>query len=371
VVLTEPETPEPKPFTIELGALDLTPYVLVAMQIAPYVGEDSFFQSGDVAEQGGFRLRRARLGFVGDFDHRAAFAVTTQLSSDEDALVKVRDAWLGYTEWPWLRGFAGAINVPYSRSAIASSSTMALIERPLAIRALAPFNQIGVVADGSLWDGKLGYTAGVFNGFQRTNHFYAGYIENYAPFGNRFDGLAYAARLRSEPLGRLDPSIADEEHSELRFGVGASYFYSDGGTRDLHGAGGDALLHVAGFHLLAEGLWMLSQPETEPSQPTTQLEQVSSTAFVGEAGYMILARTLGVAARFEWIDPNANVDNEGDNWLLTAGASYQFVDRLLKVQADYTHREELHGLSLANDSFMLQLQLQLAALTGVDVEGKL
>jgi len=349
---------------LELGPLTLAPVVLVALQVMPYVGDDSFFQAGDIAEQEGFRLRHGRLGFAGDFMHRARFAVSTDLSSSDEGKVRLHDAWLGYTQFEWLRAYAGARTVPYSRSALTRSGNAALIERPLAVRAMAPQHQIGASLDGELWDGKFGYTGGVYNGFQRSEYFYGGYEENYAPFGNRFHGLAYAARLRAAPLGRMDPTIADEKHSPARFGVGASYFYSDGGATNTHSAAGDALLHVAGFHLLAETLWSLSDPDETPTVPSDMVEQVTAFSMVGETGYMILQDALGISARFEWIDPNTNTENEGDNWLLTAGASYQLLDRLLRVQAEYTHREEMFGLSLSNDSVTLQLQLQLSALAG-------
>jgi hypothetical protein len=239
------------------------------------------------------------------------------------------------------------------------SGNGALAERPLAVRAMAPFHQIGAELDGDPWEGAFGYSAGVYNGFQRSDQFYSGFEENYSPLGNRFDGLAFAARLRSEPLGYLGPTMADEEQGPFRLGVGASYFYTHSGARDLHSAGGDALLKVSGFHLLAEALWSLSAPQAQPTVPTTGLEQVTSFAVVAEAGYMIVANTLGLAARFEYIDPNTNTEDEGDNWLLTAGAGYQLLDRLLKIQADYSHREELKGLAMANDSVLVQFQLQL------------
>jgi hypothetical protein len=116
---------------------------------------------------------------------------------------------------------------------------------------------------------------------------------------------------------------------------------------------------VQGFHFLAEGLWSLSLPETQPTLPTVDTGEVTSYALVGEAGYMILAEMLGVAARFEWIDPNVDSEDESDAWLITGGAHFSFVERLFKLQAEYTHREERFGLSLANDSVTLQLQLQL------------
>ena len=345
---------------LDLGPITLTPIVLVGVQVAPYTGADSLIQSGDVAERPGFRLRRARLGLGGAYEDLARFAVSMQVAADGDgAKVGLQDAWAGYTQFSFLRAYVGARSVPFSRSALVDSGYGALIERPLVVRAMAPFHQLGAELDGDPWDGAFGYSAGVYNGFQRSDQFYGGYNEDFAPLGNRFDGLAVAARLRSEPLGRLGPTMADEEQGPFRFGVGASYFYSHSGARNLHSAGGDALMKVAGFHLLAEALWSLSLPVAQPTVPTTGLEQVTSFGLVAEAGYMILPNALGLAARFEWIDPNTNTDDEGDNWLLTAGAGYELFERLLKIQAEYSHREELHGLSLANDSVMVQFQLLL------------
>jgi hypothetical protein len=345
---------------LDLGPVSFTPLVLIALQVLPYTGKDSFVQAGDVAERPGFRLRHARIGLAGAYEELARFAVSMQLTADGDgAKISLRDAWAGYTEWSFLRAFVGARAVPFSRSALVGSGNGALAERPLAVRAMAPFHQIGAELDGDPWEGAFGYSAGVYNGFQRSDQFYSGFEENYSPLGNRFDGLAFAARLRSEPLGYLGPTMADEEQGPFRLGVGASYFYTHSGARDLHSAGGDALLKVSGFHLLAEALWSLSAPQAQPTVPTTGLEQVTSFAVVAEAGYMIVANTLGLAARFEYIDPNTNTEDEGDNWLLTAGAGYQLLDRLLKIQADYSHREELKGLAMANDSVLVQFQLQL------------
>jgi hypothetical protein len=227
------------------------------------------------------------------------------------------------------------------------------------VRAMAPGSQVGASIQGDIGEGALGYGVGVYNGLQRSNRFYEGFEENYAPFGNRFDGVAVAARVSTEPLGHLAPSAADEGQGDFRFGVGGNYLFSDGGARDIHSAGGDVHIQVAGFHLLAEGLWGLSLPEEVPTQPTTAIEKVTSFGVSAEAGYAILPRMLGLAARFEWIDPDIDSDDESDNWLVTGGAYFMFVDELFKLQAEYTHREERFGLSLANDAVTLSLQAQL------------
>ena len=86
---------------------------------------------------------------------------------------------------------------------------------------------------------------------------------------------------------------------------------------------------------------------------------MQSFAAVGEAGYMILKQRLGATARFEWINPNTAAQDESDCWLITGGISYHVLRDFLKAQVDYTHRQEIHGKSLKNDSVVIQAQLNL------------
>ena len=346
----------PKP---PVGLIRLAPILLIQAQASPYAGEDSLHQAGDIAERPGFRLRRARMGLRGDVQEKVRFAVSAELGSEDAGALLVHDAWAGYTAMPYLQVFAGARDVAFSRSALTGAGDSALIERPLAVRAIAPFTQVGIQVEGHFADEAFSYYAGVYNGFQRSNQFFEGHAASYAPLGNRFEGVALAGRVATEPLGQLGRTIQDVAHSPLRIGVGGDYFFSRGGARTLHGAGGDVLLHVAGLHVLAELLWLRASPREEPTQPITQIEAISSMGVVGEAGYMIIARTLGVSARVEWIEPDPDADNEGDNLVTTAGVSYHAFDDLLKAQLEFTHREELFGLSLENDALTLQLQLSL------------
>src|SRR5262249_16665019 len=177
--------------------------------------------------------------------------------------------------------------------------------------------------------------------------------------GNRFDGLTYAGRLTSEPLGAMGRTIEDLHHGKFKIAAGASAFYSDGGTRGIVGLGGDVLLHVRGLHILGEFPANRTTPKQMPTQPTTQSATVTSYGIVGEVGYVLLKERLGLSARFEWLDPNTSVKDESDSWIVTGGISYHVLHDFLKAQVDYTHREELHGKSLKNDSLVFQLQLNL------------
>lgn len=346
----------------QAGPLWAAPVLLVMGFGTPYVGEDAFFGAGDIAEQGGFRLRRGRFGFHTGYSDLAEIRVTTDVRAEEDAPVRIHDAYVGFMPWDWARLHVGAQAVPFTRTQLIRSGRGALIERPLGNRAMAPGQQLGMVASGELFKAALGYRLGLFNGLQRTNQFYQGFIQNASPLGNRFDGLAYTARITSEPLGRLPGTAADEEKGPLRFGVGANYMYSDGGARDVHSAGGDVHLMWRGLHALAEAIWARTIPETDPSIAGAVPLEVTSFTFSGEAGYMILPRRLGVAARFEWLEPNDKQDDESDNWLVTAGATVHLVEQLLKAQVEYTHRQEVNGVQLENDAvtFMLQGQLDPA-----------
>lgn len=347
------------PLVAHLGPLALSPIVLVAAEAIPYVGDDAFYQAGDVSEQPGFRLRRARFGMRGVLAEQAAFALSGEIGVDDNSALGVHDAWLGWVKHKELSLYAGAREVPFSRSALVSAAHTSLTDRPFVVRAMAPANQVGMTAEGNIADGKLLYRAGAFNGFQRDVLFYGGFVENYAPVGNRFDGLAYAARVGTEPLGPLGDTIEDIDGSPFCAGFAGDVFFSDGGTRDLLSAGGDVLLHASGFHFLAEVMWSRSEPESVPTQTTTQVTTISSLGLVAEAGYMVLPKRLGVTARVEWLDANQDVEDETDNLIVTGGLSYRVVGEVLKLQADFTHREEQAGLSLSNDAFTLKGQLAL------------
>ncbi|WP_437970255.1 porin [Sorangium sp. So ce260] len=342
-----------------IGPLEIAPIALLALQAAPYVGDDALSQAGDSAEQPGFRLRRARVGLLGDVAGLVRFGVSMDLAGGDDGTARIHEAWGGVTAARALEIYAGARTVPFSRSAMIGAGDGALAERPLAVRAMAPFTQVGIQAEGHFQDRAFSYHAGVYNAFQRADQFYAGHSESLAPLGNRFEGIAVAGRLATEPQGPLGRALQDVAHSPFRLAAGAGGFFSDGGARTLYGASADVLLHAAGLHALGEVLWTGASPKSVPTQPIAQVTSVSSLALVVEAGYMIVARKLGVSGRVEWIDPNADVDDEGDNVVLTGGVSYHAIDDLVKAQLEYTHREELGGLPLANDAVILQLQLSL------------
>jgi len=352
---------------LHAGPLSIEPEVLMQVQAMPYVGADSTLEAGDPADRPGFRFRRARFGFEGRLFHRIPFEINAEFNSDvvtSPGLI-LHDAWFGYDRFRYVQVFVGTMDVPFSRSALIGAGDGALIERPFAVRAMAPFHQLGARLEGHFFSGGLNYTFGVFNGLERppSDIFFSGYLENPGFQGNRFEGLTYAGRLTTEPLGPMGRTMEDLHHGKLKIAAGASAFYSNGGTVGAVGLGGDVLLHFRGLHVLGEFLANRTSPTLQPTQPTNQSAVRQSYGGVAEAGYLILKERLGVTVRFERIVPNTqsagSVGDPGDSWIVTGGVSYHLLNDFLKAQLDYTHREELHGPTLKNDSVVIQAQLNL------------
>lgn len=349
----------PRPLVARGGGFAIWPLALVQAQATPYVGENASFLNGDIAEHPGFRMRRARLGVGASWETLLKAEIQAELLTNAQVTILLNQAWVGFTPKSYFGAYMGFLDVPFSRSSLTPAADTALIDRPLAARALAPQQQLGLYVTGSLLATKLQYTLGVYNGFQRFDQFYSGYRQPNAGFGNRFDNLAYAARLATS-LDSAGPDIPTPGDRKNRLNAGASYLYSDGGARDIHAFEGDLFFQRAGFRALGEAIYSTTVPESNPTQPITQTESIDSYAIIVEAGYTF-RKMVGAHVRFEWIDANTAVQDEADNWLLTAGLSFTppVVGKYLKAQLEFTHREEVFGLALENDSLTLQTQFML------------
>lgn len=349
----------PRPLVAHAAGFSIWPIALIQIQASPYVGADASFLAGDIAERAGFRMRRSRLGVGASYESLLKAEIQAELLTNAQVTLLLNQAWVGVTPASWFGAYVGMLDVPFSRSSMTPTSDTALIDRPLAVRALAPQQQLGAFAHGLLAGGKFQYHVGVYNGFQRFDQFYSGYRQPLAGYGNRFDNLAYAARVATslDTPGDDIPLPGDKKN---RMNIGASYFYSDGGARDIHAVEADAFFQRGGVRALAEFIYSVAVPESQPSQPTSQTDDIASYAVVAEAGYTF-RKMVGAHVRFEWIDPNTAVKDNADNWLLTAGLSFNppVIGKYSRLQAEYTHREEVFGLALDNDSVTIQAQFML------------
>lgn len=338
------------------GYAQLSLVGLLQTQLVPWIGDDALLVSGDPADSAGFRLRRARLGITGWAWGEVDWELSMQATPDG---VDLLDAWVGYRGLTGISFIVGARKVPYSRLALASSGDMALADRPLGVRAMAPFRQVGITIEGDIGNGIVHWALGAYNGFSRSQSFNEGYRETAALEGNRFTRLAYVARAALAPLGPVGKGLPDFARKGFRLGVGGGFYWDDGETVSTIGWEVDLIMKIAGFHLVAELLNDTAEPSDDPSTDSVVPTSISRMALAVEAGYLLIGETLGLTARFELLDDNTDLDNNGDQIVITAGLQTYLHRHHLKAQLEFTHREELEGLSLDNDSLLLQVQFEL------------
>jgi hypothetical protein len=112
-----------------------------------------------------FRVRRARMTFAGYLhDKRLGYAIQTELSG---SAVSLLDAYVDIDVGSGFSVRAGQMKVPFSRIVLASDQQMSFGERPVMAEELGYERDIGATVTWKGLDGKLGITAGAFNGAGR------------------------------------------------------------------------------------------------------------------------------------------------------------------------------------------------------------
>jgi len=341
---------------VDGGLAQFTLIGLLQTQFVPLLGEDARITSGDPADAPGVRLRRARLGVSGWAWGMVDWELSMQARTGGMDLL---DAWVGYRGLTGISFVVGARKVQFSRYAIMSVSDQVMVDRPLGAQAMAPLRQVGLTIEGDIGNGILNWSLGVYNGFARNQSFNEGFRETAALEGNRFTRLAYVAHASLAPLGPLGDGLADFKRGGPRLGLGGSFYYDDGKTVGTLGLAANLVYKHSGLHFVAEYLYDSAEPTTNPTTDATVPAAVSRHALIAELGYLLIADELGVTARFELLDDNMDLDNSGDQIVVAGGLQYYFRRQHLKAQLEYTHRNELEGPSLDNDSLVLQVQFQL------------
>lgn len=354
--------PEYEPNMLRFTSGDFSVYLGARIQVhaAAWAGDDSLISNGDLAQNAGFRLRRSRLYLGGQFTKMVSFVLAAELYDQAKSGGPLLDAYIDVTPCPYFGATIGLTTFPFSYGQMVSSGALAHLDRARVSDALAPERQLGLVLHTEPWDDKLTISLGAFNALQRSRETFFGFEGvGSAEQGNLFDGtLSYVARVDVTPFGKLGRDVADLAQSgDPRLGVGGAFFYNPGDTNTLFGW--SAYLHAKwmGVHLLAEYIGNQDEPTEDPSTDSPLNATTKRQGVSAEVGYVILRELLGVSVRIEWFDGNQDIDDEQDQLLVTGTVSYYAIRNMLKVQLEYTHREELHGASLENDAVLAGVQL--------------
>jgi hypothetical protein len=317
------------------------------VQGAFYVGDEARTENGDVASTEGFRLRRAKIGLHGTaFKHLGLNLVVRMV----DLLLgesMIDAANIVFKPAAAFNLAVGTAPLPYSRGSMSSSSQLALIERPRPVTDMGPGSQLGLAVHGNVAKGIFGYSIGAYNGGEGLTK------------GDLGEGMLYAARLQLSPLGALDLDESDWERSPPRLAIGADYYYTNDSGVPTHAFSADIALKVKGFSFISEFLFDWRKPEDLQPLPASLPDATMRYAWYAQAAYFLLPKRIELAARFEWADDHMDIRDAGDVWLLTGGLNLYFFQGYLKLQFNYTHRDEREVPELNNDIFFAQLQVNL------------
>ena len=296
---------------------------------------------------GTFRVRRAKTKFDGWFyDKDLTFELQMNWADVSNAL---EDANLNFDLTDGKKLFmikGGQYKVPFGRQELTSSGSQQFVDRSAVSNFFARGRDIGVQIWGMPMNGKLDWRVGVFNGNGRNQSF------------NGDGEYQVDARVTFQPFGDVKYSESDFDSSDKPlFAVAGQYetFRQSVGivgttpaiSRDHDTFGFDAVFKYKGLFVFYDHYFR----NTDDLIANTT---VDLNGFNFQGGYFIYKRMFEVAARYERIDPNEDVDDDYiKEWAIAF--NYFYNKHNLKLQGDY-RKIENETRDTKFDEFRVQLQ---------------
>lgn len=332
----------------------------------------------------GFGLTRARVGFEGDYADRGSFKLELRTVPN----VELLEARFRFDPLPWLGITAGRFKVPFSRQELTSESRLQLIDRAAFIKA-TPGRQLGLALEiqtgfGTIHDEFLTISAGIFNGESAKER---------APINNIDENFLYAARVELAPFAAMPHAEGDvrsmEDRRDPAVVFGGSWSQEtrgeNNGDYQQRNVGGDLLFAWHGVSLYGEVFRMDRNYVDDEANP-----DFHGFGYNAQLGFFIPApyveERLELVGRVEEWDPqrardadreaelrptsagNGPAQSSGNQAVrnYAAGINWYFRGHDLKLQANYTHRDQLENtvqsagsadipLDVDDDTFFLQL----------------
>jgi phosphate-selective porin OprO and OprP len=173
------------------------------LRLRGYVQADARLYGDHDAERDSFTLRRVRPIFEGTIHKRFGFRVMPDFGGGTTVL---QDAYVDWTFSDAAVLRAGKMKAPFGLERLQSATDITFVERALPA-GLAPIRDLGVQLGGALFDGRLEYAVGVFNGV----------ADGGSADGDTNDEKDAVARLWASPWRGTPSPLAG-----LSFGIAAS-----------------------------------------------------------------------------------------------------------------------------------------------------
>lgn len=289
-------------------------------------------EGADVASFAARRFRPGVGGSWGPFDYR----VMADLAGGSARLL---DAWIGHAFSPYATVTFGQGKVPFTRQFLTSYTRLQFVGLSNAASRFDEGRQPGVWLSGSVADGELQYTGGVFNG-EGIN----------TPDQN--GDLLQVARVVWAPLGPYalaESSLDRPEDPRVALGGGVLSKREDAGEEaaDILRLAAEAAFKLRGFNAVGEIFHEERDTEIEPNTETTGL--YGQVAYLLESGYEI-------AFRYSDLDSDSADDDDGESEVGAVVNRY-IEGHSMKVQAEFLHFERDIDDTSTN---VLRVHLQVA-----------
>lgn len=283
-------------------------------------------------------LRRARLNAVGrfleEFDFKLELDLAGTLGNTSGLRAQLTDGYVNWNRYPSANIRVGQFKTPFGFEQLYTDARLITAEHSAANDRLTLSRQLGAQVGGELFERRVSYSVGLFNGTGANNNF------------NDNDDFLLAARASAvafkTKLGGKDASWAaavngfrSEDRSLSQpadFG-----FDSTPGTPALdnlftgerEGIGLDSQFQFGPLEIWSEYIRVRFSPVS--GIPRRRLE---TDGWYAQAAYMVLPPRLQAVLKYESFDPNADFGRD-DTKTWTLGLSWYFKGHDLKIQLNY------------------------------------
>ena len=282
-----------------------------------------------------FRLRRARLKWTGnayrDFKYKIELALKSSGSKDRSKSVELLDWWADYIRYPFAMIRFGQWKVPFNRQRVVSSENLQLIDRSEANGEFTMDRQIGVQGFGKLFNKKLEYYFGFFNGNNRNEsrndnneHMFI-FRTSYNLLGGYGKGISEVESdiaFSETPLAHISGAIAFDSTEDVTMNLEGLGKVTANET-DRTSLVAEYGFKYRGFSAIGEYYWR----KTHGIMDTNIIDQ----GFFAQAGYFLIPKKFEVSGRYSLIDFDDQLESDAIREA-TFGLSWFFAEHKSKLQ---------------------------------------
>ncbi len=289
---------------------------LIQADSRTFIGDDSAAGVSGTGLDDEYLLRRVRPTFEGTVFGKYDFRFTPDFAPEA---ANVQDAFINARFKPWFKVQAGKFKVPVGLERLQSGGDLRFVERSYVTNSLLPNRDVGVQLHGDLFEGKLSYAAGIFDGVSD-----GGSNATNRDNGNSSKDKEYAARLFTEPFKGEDSFLEG-----LGFGLAGttSDYKRDGYLNPTYRTPGQLSLFTYNAAVVGDGKQNRISPQlyyyngpfgliSEYAKVKHDVARGANAETLDHDGWQVAATYVltGEKNSFKGITPKNDFDLDKGNW---------------------------------------------------------